>query len=720
MNVVKLNRRDALALGLSAAGGLLLGCSTPAPRRADDTGAGAARAPAEPAALNAWVSIAADGRITLITPDAEMGQGVYTSLPMILAEDMEADFAAVSVAFCGYDPAYNNPIKGYQATGQSAAVRGYYTLLRQMGASARDMLLAAAAGRWQVPVAECRAERSVVRHAASGRSATYGELAADAARQAPPAEVLLKPATAFRLVGTQVARKDSPAKVDGSAQYSADIVLPGMLHATVRVSPVAGGEVARLDDARARAAPGVVDVVRVDGGVAVVAATWWQAHKALDRLDVEFSGGRTAATSASIEADLDKAIAGGGLVARENGNVEAALAAGGRKLEVEYTVPYLAHATMEPMGCVAHVDGDRCTVWAPTQGPTVARAAAAKAAGVPAENVTVHRMFLGGGFGRRYETDFVTQAVQVSRAVGRPVKLLWSREEDLAHDFYRPAARMRYRAALTADGLPAAVDVIGACGSILARLRGSLGGKVDAASVDGVLDRELPLAHLRIRHAVVDSPLPVGMWRSVSHSQNAFFKESFMDELAHAAGRDPYEYRRQLLAGTRQAAVLELAATKAGWGRPLPAGRARGIAIVASYGSIVAQVVELSQDGDAPRVHRVVCAVDCGLAIDPHNIAAQMESGVVYGLSAALWGEVTVAGGAVEQQNFHQYRVLRMNEMPRVETYIVPSGEAPGGIGECAVPPIAPAVVNALFALTGKRIRTLPIANSKQQIAYGE
>lgn len=713
MSVVKLNRREALALGLSATGGLLLGCSTPVPRRADDIGAvtGAGAAAAEPVALNAWVGIAANGRITLVTPDAEMGQGVYTALPMILAEDMEADFADVEVAFCGYDPAYNNPMKGYQATGQSAAVRGYYTLLRQIGASARDMLLAAAAARWQVPVTECRAGRSIVRHAASGRGATYGELAADASRQAPPAEVALKPASEFRLVGRHVARKDSPAKVDGSAQFSADIVLPGMLHATVRASPVAGGAVARLDDARARGAPGVVDVVRVDGGVAVVAATWWQAHQALGQLDVEFAGGQTAASSASIEADLDNAIAGGGLVARENGDVEAALAASARVLEAVYTVPYLAHATMEPMGCVAHVDGDRCTVWAPTQGPTVAHAAAAKAAGVPAGNVTVHRMFIGGGFGRRYETDFVTQAVQVSRAVGRPVKLLWSREEDLTHDFYRPAARMRYRAALAADGTPAAVDVVGACGSVLARLRGGLGGKVDAVSVEGVLDRELPLAHLRIRHAVVDTPLPVGMWRSVSHSQNAFFKESFMDELAHAAGRDPYDYRRQLLAGTRQAAVLELAAAKAGWGQPLPGGRARGIAIVASYGSIVAQVVEVSNEGDAPRVHRVVCAVDCGLAIDPHNIAAQMEGGVVFGLSAALWGEITVAGGAVEQLNFHQYRVLRMNEMPRVETYIVPSGEAPGGIGECAVPPIAPAVANAWFALTGQRARRLPLVS---------
>jgi len=708
VKVVKLNRREALALGLSASGGLLLGCSTPAPRRA----AGAPPS-AEPAALNAWVGIATNGRITLVTPDAEMGQGVYTSLPMILAEDMEANFADVSVAFCGYDPAYNNPMKGYQATGQSAAVRGYYMLLRRMGASARDMLLAAAAERWRVTLAECRAELSVVHHRASGRLATFGELAAAAAVQTPPAEPQLKPASEFRLIGARTARKDCAAKIDGSAQFASDIVLPGMVHATVKVSPVAGGRLVRLDDTRARAAPGVIDVVRIDGGVAVVAASWWQAHKALELLELAFEGGADGESTASVDATLGNALAQGGLVAREEGDVEAALRSSARVLEFEYSVPYLAHAAMEPMSCVAHVAEGRCTVWAPTQGPTVAHAAAARAAGVPPENVTVRRMFLGGGFGRRYETDFVTQAVQISRAIGRPVKLLWSREEDLTHDFYRPAARMRYRAALAADGTPAAVDVVGACGSILARMRGGLGSdRVDAASVDGVLDRELPLAHVRIRHTVVDTPLQVGMWRSVSHSQNAFFKESFMDELAHAARRDPYRYRRKLLAGTRQAAVLELAAAKAGWEKPPPEGHARGIAIVACYGSIVAQVVELSRDGDAPRVHRVVCAVDCGIAIDPYNIAAQMESGVVYGLSAALWGEITVSGGAVEQRNFHQYRVLRMNEMPRVETYIVPSSDAPGGIGECGVPPIAPAVANAWFALTGQRVRRLPFVSA--------
>ncbi|MBV6416547.1 MAG: Isoquinoline 1-oxidoreductase subunit beta [Steroidobacteraceae bacterium] len=697
MKVVTLSRREALQLGLAATGGLLLGCATSGSRRA------------AMARLNAWVAVAPDGTITIVTPGAELGQGVYTSLPLILAEDMEADFGAVQVVHAGYDPAYNNPMKGYQATGQSAAVRGYCPLLRRLGASARDMLLAAAAERWQVPVEECRAERSVVRHLKSRRRATFGELAEAAARQTPPAEPKLKPASGFRLIGSKVARKDSPAKVDGSAQYSIDIVLPGMVHAAVRVSPVPGGQVTRLDAARARAAPGVIDIVPVDGGVAVVAATWWQAKQALELLDIDFAGGATETNSASVDADLARAIAGGGLVVRETGDVEAALRDSARVIEVEYSAPYLAHATMEPMGCVAHVEGNRCTVWAPTQGPTVAHAAAAKAAGVPPANVAVHRMFIGGGFGRRYETDFVTQAVQISRAVGRPVKLLWSREEDMTHDFYRPAARMRYRAALAADGSPRAVDIVGACGSILARLRGSLDGKADAMSADGVLDWELSIPHLRIRHAVVDSPLPVGTWRSVSHSQNGFFKESFVDELAHAAGRNPYEYRRALLAGTRQAAVLDLAADKAGWGRPPPAGRARGIAIVASYGSIVAQVAEVSLEDGTPRVHRVVCAVDCGLAIDPHNIAAQMESGVVYGLSAAQWGEITVEKGAVAQRNFHQYRVLRMNEMPRIETYLVPSNEPPGGIGECAVPPIAPAVANALFALTGKRLRRLPL-----------
>lgn len=707
MNVVRVSRREALLLGISAAtGGLLLGCAAP---RTIPVGSRSASGPTQ---LNAWVSIAPDGIITLITPGAELGQGVYTSLPMILAEDMEADFADVRIAFCGYDPAFNNPIKGYQATGQSAAVRGYFPLLRRIGAGARDMLLAAAAERWHVSMSECAARASVVWHSKSGRKAGFGELAADAARQTPPAEPALKAIGQFRLIGTRVVRKDTAVKVDGSAQYAADLTLPGMVYAAVRVSPVAGGRMVKLDDTRARGASGVLDVVRVDGGVAVVARGWWQAQKALDLLELEFDGGAAGVTSASIGATLDSAVSKGSLLVREMGDVEAALRGSVSVLVREYKVPYLAHATMEPMSCVASVEGDRCIVWAPTQGPTVAHAAAARAAGVPPGNVQVHRMFIGGGFGRRYETDFVTQVVQISRAVGRPVKLLWSREEDMTHDFYRPAAHMRYRAGLTADGSLLGVDIVGACGSILARMRGDLGGKADAMSVDGVLDREIAVANLRIRHAAVESPLPVGMWRSVSHSQNGFFKESFMDELAYAAGRDPYEYRRALFAGTRQAVVLELAAGRAGWGMPLPPGRARGIAIVASYGSIVAQVVEVSLQGGEPRVHRVVCAVDCGLAIDPHNIAAQMESGVVYGLSAALWGNITVAGGAVEQRNFHQYRVLRMNEMPKIETYIVPSAEPPGGIGECAVPPIAPAIANALFALTGKRIRILPIANN--------
>ena len=706
MKVTRISRREALRLGLSVtAGGLLLGCAAP-------RGAGrAGHAQVAPAPLNAWVAIAPDGIITLVTPDAELGQGVYTSLPLILAEDMEADFAAVRVIHCGYDPTFNNPVKGYQATGQSAAVRGYYPLLRRIGASARDMLLAAAAARWQVPVEECVARDSVVRHAKSRRRAGYGELAAAASRLAPPGEPVLTPPGEFRLIGTHIARKESAAKSDGSAQYSIDITLPGMVHAAVRVSPVPGGRVARLDDTRARAAAGVIDVVRVDGGVAVVATGWWQANQALGLLDIGFEGGASDATTPSVGSALATAVASGGLVVREAGDVEQALRMSSRVLDVEYALPYLAHATMEPMGCVASVEGDRCTVWAPTQGPTVAHKAAAAAAGVPPANVQVHRMFIGGGFGRRFETDFVTQAVQVSRAVGRPVKLLWSREEDMTHDFYRPAARLRYRAGLAADGALVAVDVVGASGSILARMRGGLGGKADAMSVDGVLDRELAVPHLRIRHAAVDSPLPLGMWRSVSHSQNGYAKESFMDELAHAAGRDPYEFRRALLAGTRQAAVLDLAATKAGWGQPLPRGHARGIAIVASYGSIVAQVVELSRENDGPRVHRVVCAVDCGIAVDPRNIAAQMESGVVYGLSAALWGEITLADGAVEQRNFHQYRVLRMNEMPRVETWLVPSREAPSGIGECAVPPIAPAVANAWFALTGQRVRSLPFTS---------
>lgn len=692
----RLTRRRALALGLAGTGGLLLGVPL---ARAREVSAGV---PASDIPLNAYLRIAPDGTITLITPDAEMGQGVYTSLPAILAEELDADFDRVRIEFCGFDPAFVNPMKGYQATGQSAAVRGYFEPLRKLGASARAMLIAAAARKWGVDPAQCTAHRGIVR--CGERSIGYGEIAAAAAAEPAPASPTLKAPADFTLIGRRLARKDSPAKVDGSAVFASDLAWPGLLHATVRSAPAAGGRLLSIDDRDAKAMPGVRAIVRLGDTVAVVANQWWQARQAADRLQLEFA-------STSLIDDLSAADRGEGLVAWSSGDTRQQFEATPPTLDVIYDAPYLAHATMEPMSCVAEVTGDHCTVWAPTQGPTTAHAAAVKASGLAPDKVAVHRTFLGGGFGRRYQTDFIVQAVQISKAVAAPVKLLWSREEDMRHDFYRPMARARYRALLGEGSRIVAVEANLACGSLMERMRpGGLGGKVDAISAEGALDRSFPADHVRVTHHAATASLPIGMWRAVSHSQNGYFKESFVDELAQTAGRDPYEFRRECLAGEpRHLAVLDLAAERAGWGKPLPAGRARGIAIVEAYGSIVAQVAEVSLERGEPRVHRVVCAVDCGFAIDPWNIEAQMQSAIVYGLSAALWGEVSTEGGAVQQSNFSDYRVLRFNEMPRIETHLVKSDAAPGGIGEAGLPPIAPAVCNALFALTGRRIRRLPI-----------
>lgn len=696
----RLTRRRALALGLAGSGGLLLG--VPLARAREASVAAPAGAPSADVALNAYLRIASDDTITLITPDAEMGQGVYTSLPAILAEELDADFDRVRIEFCGFDPAFINPMKGYQATGQSAAVRGYYEPLRKLGASARAMLVAAAARQWGVDPAQCSAQRSVVH--CGERSIGYGALAGAAAGESPPASPTLKSPRDFTLIGRRLARKDSPAKVDGSALYASDLAWPGLLHATVRSAPAAGGRLVSIDDREAKSMPGVRAVVRLGDTVAVVARQWWQARQAADRLELGFA-------STPLVDDLSAADRGEGLVAWSTGDTSRQFEATPPTLDVTYDAPYLAHATMEPMSCVVEVTSERCTIWAPTQGPTTAHAAAAKASGLAPEKVILHRTFLGGGFGRRFQTDFITQAVRISMAVGAPVKLLWSREEDMQHDFYRPKARARYRALLGEGSRIVAVEVNLACGSLMARLRpGGLGGKVDAVSAEGALDRDFPTDHVRVTHHAATASLPIGMWRAVSHSQNGFFKESFVDELARVAGRDPLQFRRDCLVGQpRHLAVLDLAARRAGWGQPLAADRARGIAIVEAYGSIVAQVAEVSLERGEPRVHRVVCAVDCGIAIDPWNIDAQMQSAIVYGLSAALWGEVTTEAGAVRQSNFSDYRVLRFNEMPRIETHLVKSDAAPGGIGEAGLPPIAPAVCNALFALTGRRIRHLPI-----------
>jgi isoquinoline 1-oxidoreductase beta subunit len=563
-----------------------------------------------------------------------------------------------------------------------------------------------------VPAAECRAEQGFVVHGPSGRRLSYGTLAQAAAALPVPEEVRLKDPSEWKVLGRPRRRLDTPEKTDGSARFGIDVGRPGLLTAVIARPPVFGAKRKGFDPAKAESVPGVRAVVAVDAGVAVVADGFWAAQQGREALEVSWDeGGLATLSTDGLREEFARLAATPGAVARKDGDAEAVLAKAARHIEATYEVPYLAHAPMEPLNCVAEVGPDRCEVWTGTQFQTVDRDAAARAAGLPPEKVRLHTAFLGGGFGRRGNpaSDFVTEAVQVAKAVGRPVKVIWTREDDVRGGYYRPMWYDRIAAALDERGLPLAWrhTIVGQ--SILAGTPFAQ-GDVDATSVEGAKD--LPYA---VPNVLVDlhSPslaIPVLWWRSVGHSHTAFVVEGFIDELAHAAGKDPYDYRRGLLgAQPRLLGVLDRAAGKAGWGEALPEGRARGIAVHASFGSFAAQVAEVSVEKGRVRVHRVVCAVDCGRFVNPDTIEAQMESGIAYGLSAVLHGEITFRNGRVRQGNFDDYPVLRLREMPRVEVHLVASGEAPGGVGEPGVPPIAPAVVNAVYAATGKRLRRLPI-----------
>jgi isoquinoline 1-oxidoreductase beta subunit len=704
----RMSRRDFLEATTAAGAGLMIGFHLPASGRSRSAGAAAPFAP------NAWVRIGPDDRVQLLVDRSEMGQGVATALPMLLAEELEADWTKIEIAFAPAAPEYANPLFGIQGTGGSTSVRAAWTPLRKAGAAAREMLIAAAALTWGVPASECRAERGAVRHPSSGRHLSYGKLATRAAALPVPKDPPLKDPKDWKILGTRVPRLDTPAKVDGSAQFGIDVKVPGMFVAVVARCPVPGGKLATFDAAAARAVPGVRHVVPISSGVAVVADGYWPAKKGRDGLRLTWDEGPTAAVSSAAIAQLfaERSEQPGAVARHDGGDPDAALAAAVQRRDAVYELPFLAHATMEPMNCTAHVRGDGVDIWVPTQFQTGAQQLGAKIGGVPPERVRVHTTYLGGGFGRRFELDFVQEALETSKAVGAPVKVIWSREDDVQHDVYRPACRHRLRAGLDASGRPAVWTHRIVAPSILARVfPNRVKDGLDPEAVEGAAEMPYAVPAVHVDYVLADTGIPVGFWRSVNNSFNAFAVESFVDELAHAAGRDPYEYRRALLANQpRHRGVLELAAERAGWGAPLPAGRARGIAVWKSFESYVAQVAEVSLDADGtPRVHRVVCAVDCGPVVNPDTVAAQMESGIVYGLTAALWGEITIARGRAVQSNFHDYRMLRLAEMPRVEVHIVASSDAQGGVGEPGTPPIAPAVANALFALTGKRIRRLPI-----------
>ena len=696
-----MERRDFLQVAGTVGAGLVIGFKIPTRR-------GVA-----PFAPNAWLRIGADDSVLVIVDRSEMGQGVTTSLPMLLAEELEADWTKVRFEFAPADKAYINQLFGIQGTGGSSSVRAAWKPLRVAGAQARTMLIAAAAQQWSVEPASCHAEAGAVIHTATNRRLSYGALAQQAAALPVPADVPLKDPKDWRLAGKPTKRLDTRFKVNGTAQFGIDVRVPGMLTAVVARSPVFGGKVRSFDATAAKAIPGVRHVVQISSGVAVVGTGYWPAKQGRDALKVVWDEGPVAqVSSASISSLFAQRAAQDGAVARHDGDAVAALAGAAQRVEAVYEMPFLAHATMEPMNCTAHVRADGVDIWAPTQNQTGVQMIGGQIGGVAPENVAVHTTYLGGGFGRRFELDFIIEALETSKAAGAPVKVIWSREDDIQHAQYRPANYHQLRAGLDASGRPVAWTHRIVAPSIMARMfPQTVKNGLDGEAVEGGVGLPYAIPNVHVDYQLTDTGIPVGFWRSVNNSFNGFAVEGFIDELAAAAKQDPYEYRRALLANApRDLGVLELAASKAGWGTPLPAGRARGIAVYKSFESFAAEVAEVSvsPEGDV-RVHRVVCAIDCGMHVNPSTIEAQMQSGIVYGLTAALKGAIDIEGGRVVQSNFHDYQMLRLAEMPVVEVYIVPSNNEPGGVGEPGTPPIAPAVCNAIFAATGKRIRRLPI-----------
>jgi isoquinoline 1-oxidoreductase subunit beta len=710
-------------------------------------------------ALNGWIKIAGDGSVILAMHRSEMGQGVHTALAMLIAEELDVPLERVRLEQAGADAIYGNvamfvgslpfhPLDadegkktttvragewlvgkiarelGINATGGSSTIADAWLPLREAAATARASLLQSAAAQWAVPAAELTVAAGVVGHA-SGKSGNYGEFAKGAAGLAP-SNVSLKARNSWTLIGKPAMRPDVPSKTDGTARFGIDVRLPGMLFASVRQAPMLGGTVQSIDSKEALAMAGVVKLVNLPpvagstAGFAVVGKTTWHTKQAAQAVQVQWAQrAEGALDTQKIDAELvAKLQSESGFTFYDKGSADKAEASATRVIEALYHAPYLAHATMEPMNCTAQVKDGKVEVWAPTQVPGMARAVAAKVAGVEVDKVTVHVTLLGGGFGRRLEVDFVAQAVQVAMACdGKPVQLIWSREEDTTHDFYRPMHVAQLRAAVGVDGKVASLRIKSAGDTITPRWmeRGlpALAGPVDMpdkTASEGLFDLPYGFANQHMSHVATRMGVPVGFWRSVGHSHNAFFSESFVDELAAETKQDPVAFRSALLTDApRYLAVLKLATEKAQWGSTLPAGHARGVALHESFGSIVAEVVEVSLRDGVPRVHRVVCAIDCGTVVNPNTVAQQMESGIIFALTAALYGKIDIKDGAVQQSNFPTYPMVMLAAAPVVKTYIVPSTRAPSGVGEPAVPPLAPAVANALFALTGQRKRSLPL-----------
>jgi isoquinoline 1-oxidoreductase beta subunit len=705
-----LGRRDFLSATVAVGGGLMLALTLPGHAgKANRTGAASSANAA--GQLNAWLKIAADNSITIIVDRSEMGQGVYTALPMLLAEELNVNLDAIQIAAAPVGEAYNNPGNGGQITGTSNSVQDAWEKLRVAGAQARTMLIAAAAKHWHVAPADCHAKDGTIINA-QGQVLTYGQVADAAGKEAVTEQVKLKSKADFQIIGKSRLRLDTPGKVDGSAEFGVDVKLPGMLHAAVAMSPVLGGKVKTLDCAAAEKMAGVRKVLSTDSGVVVVADHFWQALQARKALNITWDPGANAhLDNAAIFALLRKTAAqGDGLVARADGDVAAALKVAKQKFTVGYELPLLAHACMEPMNCTADVKADGCDLYVGTQVQQVSQATAATAAGLQPSQVRVFTTLLGGGFGRRLDVDFIPAAVEASKAVGAPVKLIWTREDDMTHDTFRPPAYEEASGAFDSAGKLAAFKLHITSPSITARMFPPVKG-VDDSVIEYAINYPYDVPNVAVTYSRQEIGIDVGYMRSVSHSPNCFVIESFMDEMAAAAGKNPYEFRLELLhKKPRHKRVLQMTAERAGWGKAA-ARRYLGLALMEGYTTHLAQVAEISIESGRLKVHKIVCVVDCGQMVNPRIVESQIESGIIFGLSAALWGEVTLSGGRVQQANFNSYRVLRGNEMPQIDVHLLESDELPGGIGEAAVALVAPAICNAIFTATGKRIRSLPIGS---------
>jgi isoquinoline 1-oxidoreductase subunit beta len=699
--ITSTSRRNFIKTTAIAGGGLMIGLSIPTSKV---EAAGTLHTP------NAWVHIADDNTITLISARSEMGQGVYTAMPMLIAEELNVDVKTIKVAIAPPNAVYVNALLGAQITGGSTAVRDGWEKLRVGGAQVREMLISAAAAKWNVDRSTLTADNGKVM--GGGKSATYGELAEAAAKFPVPEKPKLKDPKDFRVVGQRMKRLDTPAKTNGTAEFGIDVKLPGMVYASLAQCPVIGGTVKSFDAAKAKAMPGVIDVVQIPDGVAVVANSFWRAKMARDAVTVVWDEGTGAALSnQSMLAGMKNAAATGKVIPiiKPAGNVAAAMKGASKVIEAEYISPMQAHATLEPMNFTANFKDGKCQLIGPTQFQQGAQGAVAGALGIKPEDVTVQTTFLGGGFGRRIELDFIIQAAQISKAVSKPVKLVWTREDDMTHDYYRPMGVNQLKAGLDAAGNPVAMHFKLASQSVTQRAFGLPKDTLDAFMVEAGVT---PYAIANTQHdlMIYDTGLRNGYWRGVSHNMNAFANESFMDELAKSAGKDPYAYRMALLKDKpRFANVLKLAAEKAGWGTAAPAGRARGIALMEGYDTYMAQVAEVSIQNGEIRVHKVTVAADLGMMVNPDIVEGQIQSSIVFGMGAGLMQQITVAKGRVQETNYNNYPVVRMHEAPQIDIVLVKSSEKPGGIGEPATAVVVPAIANAVAALTGKRIRTLPM-----------